>query len=116
MRLLIGKACHLVGDDEAGELELEAATAVFDKLGAALAPLQRAPIVEPTAHTQQHPLTPREVEVLRLIAAGKTNKVIAKELFLSKRTVDRHVSNILTKLGIASRSAATAYAYSNKLV
>lgn len=116
VRLLIGKACHFVGDEEAGELELEAATAVFDKLGAALAPLQRTSMVEPTTHTQQHPLTPREVEVLRLIAAGKTNKVIAKELFLSERTVDRHVSNILAKLGIASRSAATAYAYSNKLV
>ena len=54
--------------------------------------------------------------MLRLIAAGKTNKVIAAELVLSERTVDRHVSNIFTKLGLSSRAAATAYAYEHRLV
>jgi DNA-binding NarL/FixJ family response regulator len=61
-------------------------------------------------------LTPRELQVLRLVAAGKTNKAIAAELFLSGRTVDRHVSNIFNKLDVPSRTAATAYAYQHKLV
>ena len=60
-------------------------------------------------------LTPRERQVLRLVATGDTNKAIAAELVLSKRTVDRHVSNILTKLGVPSRTAATAYAYQHQL-
>jgi DNA-binding NarL/FixJ family response regulator len=60
-------------------------------------------------------LTPREAEVLRLVAVGKTNRGIAADLVLSERTVARHVSNILTKLGVASRSAATAYAYEHGL-
>ena len=61
-------------------------------------------------------LTGREVEVLRLIATGKTNRAIATELAISEKTVARHVSNILTKLDLPSRSAATAYAYSRNLV
>jgi len=61
-------------------------------------------------------LTPRELEVLRLIATGKTNKLIAKQLFLSEKTVDRHVSNIFVKLDVASRTAATAYAYEHELI
>ena len=61
-------------------------------------------------------LTARELEVLRLVAAGKTNKAIAKQLFLSGKTVDRHVSNIFNKVHVRSRAAATAFAYKNKLV
>jgi len=61
-------------------------------------------------------LTERELQVLRLVATGDTNKAIAAELALSERTVDRHVSNILTKLGVPSRTAATAYAYQHQLV
>ena len=63
-----------------------------------------------------HGLTPRELQVLRLVSAGRTNKAIADELVLSERTVDRHVSNIFTKLGVSSRAAATAYAYEHRLV
>ena len=63
-----------------------------------------------------HGLTPRELEVLRLVAAGETNKAIAATLVLSERTVDRHVSNIFAKLGISSRTAAAAYAYRHELV
>jgi DNA-binding NarL/FixJ family response regulator len=55
-------------------------------------------------------LTAREVQLLRLVATGQTNKAIAAELVLSERTVDRHVSNIFAKLGVSSRAAATAYA------
>jgi DNA-binding NarL/FixJ family response regulator len=61
-------------------------------------------------------LTTREVEVLRLLAAGKTNRAIASDLFISEKTVARHVSNIFTKLGLSSRSAATAYAYEHHLL
>ena len=61
-------------------------------------------------------LTRRELEVLELVASGKTNRAIATELFLSERTVARHVSNIFNKLGLSSRSAATAYAYEHRLV
>ena len=63
-----------------------------------------------------HGLTARELEVLRLVAAGRTNKAIAAELVLSERTVERHVSNIFAKLGVSSRSAATAFAYEHELV
>ena len=61
-------------------------------------------------------LTARELEVLRLVAAGKTNRAIAADLFLSEKTVARHVSNIFAKLGVSSRAAATAYAYEHDLV
>jgi DNA-binding NarL/FixJ family response regulator len=63
-----------------------------------------------------HGLTARELQVLSLVAAGQTNKTIASELVLSERTVDRHVSNIFTKLGVSSRTAATAYAYKHQIV
>ena len=63
-----------------------------------------------------HPLSVRELEVLRLVAAGKSNRTIGAELFISERTVERHVSNILSKLDLPSRAAATAYAYENQLV
>jgi DNA-binding NarL/FixJ family response regulator len=61
-------------------------------------------------------LSPREVEVLRLVATGRTNRAIAAELFISERTVERHVSNIFAKLDLSSRAAATAYAYRHLLV
>jgi DNA-binding NarL/FixJ family response regulator len=114
-RMLLGLACKALGDDEAASLELAAAKAVFERLGAAsdmarIDALQTAP-----AARRRNELTPRELQVLRLIAAGKTNKAIARQLAVSERTVDRHVSNILTRLGVPSRAAATAYAYDHKL-
>ena len=114
MRVLIGQACRALGDDEAAGLEFDAARSVFDRLGAQpdLARLDaaRAPTSPPG------PLTARELEVLRLIAAGHTNKGIAGELCLSERTIERHVSNILNKLDVPSRAAATAYACDHKLI
>ena len=59
-------------------------------------------------------LTERELEVLRLVATGKTNRSIAADLFLSEKAIARHVSNIFTKLGLSSRAAATAYAYEHE--
>ncbi|RZL86019.1 MAG: helix-turn-helix transcriptional regulator [Variovorax sp.] len=116
VRVMVGLACRALGDDEACRLELEAARAVFEQLGAAPdlvgidAQMGRA-AKAPAAHG----LTPRELQVLRLIATGKTNKTIAHELFVSEKTIDRHVSNIFDKIAVASRSAATAYAYQHQL-
>ncbi|HUG49465.1 MAG TPA: response regulator transcription factor, partial [Terrimesophilobacter sp.] len=77
----------------------------------ALAELERMSQSQP-----ESPLTPRETDVLRLVSAGHTNRVIARELFLSEKTVARHISNIFVKLGLSSRAAATAYAYEHGLV
>jgi ATP/maltotriose-dependent transcriptional regulator MalT len=116
VRLLIALACRELGDVESADLAFDAARALFERLGATpdLAHLDQ--VRKHATQANQHGLTPRELQVLRRIAAGKTNKVIATELFASERTIDRHVSNILTKLGVPSRAAATAYAYSHKLL
>jgi DNA-binding CsgD family transcriptional regulator len=115
VRVLVGQACRALADEDAARLEFGAARATFAELGAApdLAQLE-ALLVSATAPA--HRLTSRELEVLRLVAAGRSNKVIAKQLVLSERTVERHVSNILAKLAVASRAAATAYAYEHQLV
>ena len=97
--------------------ELEAAAALFEQYGHALnLGWARARLTEmhaaPTGGRQSHPrgLSAREVEVLRLVAAGRTNKEIAEELTLSVRTVARHITNIYTKIGARNRAEATAYA------
>lgn len=107
-RLLIAAACRALGDGESADRETVAAAAIFQRLGA-------VPDLARTQGTDEL-LSPREVEVLRLVATGATNRAIAADLVLSERTVDRHVSNILTKLGVSSRAAATAYAFERKLV
>jgi DNA-binding CsgD family transcriptional regulator len=116
VRVLIGLACRSLADDEAGELELGAARAVFERLGAAPELARLDSLSKRATSVPGHRLTSRELQVLRLITGGKTNKAIATELFLSERTIDRHVSNILTKLDVPSRAAATAYAYAHKLL
>lgn len=116
VRVLVGLACRALGDDEGCRLELEAARAVFRQLGAAPDLARIDAQVRRAAPASPHGLTPRELQVLRLVATGKTNKAIARELFLSEKTIDRHVSNFFDKLGVASRSAATAYAYEHKLI
>jgi DNA-binding CsgD family transcriptional regulator len=116
VRVRLGLACLALGDVDGSELELDAARAVFERLGAAHDLARLDALGKRAASAQQHRLTPRELQVLRLVAAGKTNKVIAVELSLSERTIDRHLSNILTKLNVPSRAAATAYAFTHKLV
>ena len=110
VRELLGRACGALGDEDSAALELEAARDAFVRLGAAddLARLEGA--------RAGHGLSPRELEVLRLVAGGATNRAIAAELVLSERTVDRHVSNILAKLRVPSRAAATAWAYEHRVV
>ena len=116
VRVLLGLACRALRDDETAALELEAARGVFAQLGAALDLARVDSLTQHASSIDAHGLTPRELQVLRLVAAGETNKAIAAELVLSERTVDRHVSNIFTKLGVSSRAAATAYAYKHQLV
>jgi DNA-binding CsgD family transcriptional regulator len=116
-RLLVGLTCRALGDEDSARMELDGARWVFQQLGASpdLARVQRF-LGAPDRGKQDGPLTLREVQVLRLVAAGKTNRAIAEDLFLSEKTVARHVANIFTKIDVSSRSAATAYAYENDIV
>jgi DNA-binding NarL/FixJ family response regulator len=115
VRVLIGHVCRALGDDDAAELELEAAKSVFERLGAR-PDLARLDAPNTLSRPASRPLlTARELHVLRLISTGRTNKEIAEQLNLSERTIDRHVTNILTKLDVRSRTAATTYAYDHKL-
>ena len=115
-RELIALACESLGDEDGARLELEAARETYVRLGAAgdLARIRRTAGLDRAANS--HELTQRELEVLRMLSAGDTNKQIAARLVLSVRTVDRHVSNIYTKLGVSSRAAATGYAHQHGLV
>jgi ATP/maltotriose-dependent transcriptional regulator MalT len=110
-RELIGRACSVLGDDEAAGLELEAARELYERLGAA-PDLGR--ISAPAG--AKHGLSERELEVLRLVAAGKSNREIASTLVISEHTVARHLQNIYAKLRVSSRAAATAFAFEHELV
>ena len=116
VRVLLGEACRILGDEDTAALELEAAHEIFERLGAAPDLTRLESLDRDSASVPALGLTSRELEVLRLVAGGETNRAIATELVLSERTVDRHVSNIFTKLGVTSRAAATAYAYKHQLV
>lgn len=111
LRLLIAEACAVLGDEEAAAMEAMAGRSALQSLGVA-----RSRVVADRADSSPSGLTPREDEVLRLLAQGKSNRVIAQELVVSEKTVASHVSHIFTKLGVSSRSAATAYAYEHDLV
>jgi len=111
VHVLVGQACRALGDADGAQLELDAASRIFQQLGAAPALAKIAPPPVPAGG-----LTARELQVLRLVAGGRTNRAIADELAISEKTVARHVSNIFTKLDLPSRSAATAYAFRHGLV
>jgi DNA-binding NarL/FixJ family response regulator len=113
VRLLIAVACRELGDGAGAELEFAAARAALEELGAQ-PDLERLASLAGSSGPGG-PLSRREREVLRLVAAGKTNRTIAAELFISEKTVARHLSNIFTKLGLSSRAGATAYAYRHGL-
>lgn len=115
-RILIGLACRELGDDDTAAMELDASRWVFGRLGAAPDLAQVDRLMAKDSSRLPAGLTAREAEVLRLVASGRTNRAIASDLFLSEKTVARHVSNIFTKLGVTSRSSATAFAFQNDLV
>jgi DNA-binding CsgD family transcriptional regulator len=107
-RLQLGRALRGLGDEQSAVTELAAARRTFAELGAAPAEQEAATLI-----TRTYPggLTAREAEVLRLVAAGKSNPEIAAQLFLSEKTVARHLSNIFTKIDVTSRTAAASFAY-----
>jgi DNA-binding CsgD family transcriptional regulator len=114
--VLIGLACRALGDPHTAAIELDTARAVFRQLGAA-PDLARVEALSPTARPKAlMGLTARDVEVLALVATGKTNREIAAALVISEHTVARHVQNILAKLGVSSRTAAGAFAFEHGLV
>ena len=115
VRVLIAAACTALGDADAAALELDAARWAFERLGAT-PDLARLDAVRTAATAGTPGLSTRELQVLRLVASGRTNREIGAELHISERTVERHVSNIFSKLDVASRAAATAYAYRHQLV
>jgi DNA-binding CsgD family transcriptional regulator len=115
-RELLGLACRALGDRAGGRMELEAARAAYESLGARPDVARVDALLANKPDAGGHGLTPREVQVLQLVAAGKSNKEVADALSLSAKTVERHVGNILTKLDVPSRVAATAWAYQHDVV
>ena len=115
-RVLVGLACRRLGDEDAATLELEAARQAFADLGAApdLAALHS--LTAPPEHVDTGGLTARELEVLRLVAAGKSNREVAAALTISEHTAARHLQNIFAKLHVSSRTAASAFAFEHDLV
>jgi DNA-binding NarL/FixJ family response regulator len=113
----VGMACRALGDAEAAALELGAARGIFEQLGAGrdVTRIDSLTAAGPGS-ISAHGLTEREMEVLRLVAAGKSNRQIAAELVISDHTVRRHLQNIFAKLGVSSRAAATAFAFRHDLV
>lgn len=112
VRVLVGLACRALGDEDAAAMEIETGAETFARLGAA-PDLTHAESL--FGNTEPSLLSPREIEVLRLLAAGATNRGIAAELVLSEKTVARHVSNIFAKLGVGTRTAAAAYAFAHRI-
>jgi DNA-binding NarL/FixJ family response regulator len=116
VRVLIALACRELGDHDAADLELGTAGEIFRRLGAAPDAARVETLLQKQKPEFKGPLTAREVQVLKLVASGRTNRVIAGKLGISEKTVARHLSNIFNKLDLSSRAAATAYAYQNQLV
>jgi DNA-binding NarL/FixJ family response regulator len=113
VRVLVARACQTLGDEDGTALELNAAAAVVERVGAA-ADARHVAALRNRARLPDG-LTAREVDVLALIAEGRTNKEAAASLVISEKTVARHLANIFTKLGVSSRTAAAAYAIEHGL-
>lgn len=115
VRMTLAAADRAAGDDEGARLELRAARAVFERLGAVPDARRAAALLSTVRRHLPGELTEREVQVLRLVAAGRTNRAVASELVISEHTVARHLNNIFAKLDVSSRAAATAYACTHGL-
>jgi DNA-binding NarL/FixJ family response regulator len=115
VRVLIALACRSLGDDDGAEMELDAARSAFAELGATPDVARVEALSLGGHHAVAGGLTAREVQVLSLVATGRTNRQIATHLVISEKTVASHVSHIFAKLGVSSRSSATAYAYKHDL-
>jgi DNA-binding NarL/FixJ family response regulator len=116
-RVLVGLACAALGDEDSAVLELEAARDAFTHLGAAPDAARVDALTRPAASRRAaHGLTARELEVLRLVARGKSNREIASALVISDRTVARHMQNIFAKLRVSSRTAASVFAFEHDLL
>ena len=114
--VLIAAVCDRRGDQDGRRLELDAARRLFKQLEAEPCLARIAEHRERATRQPSSSLSERETQVLRLLAAGKTNRDIAEELVISEKTVARHVSNIFDKLGVSSRAGATACAYKDNLI
>jgi DNA-binding NarL/FixJ family response regulator len=114
--LLLAGVCEKRGDQDTRRLEFETARRIFTQLGAEPCLARIAEQSARASHQRIGPLSQRETQVLRLLAAGKTNRAVAEELFISEKTVARHVSNIFDKLGVSSRAGATAWAFQHNLI
>ncbi|HEY3409771.1 MAG TPA: LuxR C-terminal-related transcriptional regulator [Propionicimonas sp.] len=114
-RTLVGRCLLALGDDDAAQMEFDAARQAFTRLGA-VPDLAQLDADLRVSNPLPDGLTAREAEVVRLVAEGLSNRAVAQKLFLSEKTVARHLSNVYLKLGITSRAAATAYAYDRGLV
>lgn len=115
-RVKIGLACRAMGDEDAAGLELGSAHATFDRLDASTDLARVAQLLDAAGRRSPSALTDRECEVLRLVAAGMTNREVASTLHISPHTVGRHLQNVFTKLGVTSRAAATAHAYEHGIL
>jgi DNA-binding CsgD family transcriptional regulator/predicted negative regulator of RcsB-dependent stress response len=116
VRLLLGEVCAALGDGDGALLEWDAARYTFEELGA-IDDLARVEArLSPEPPSRPSGLTEREVEVLRLVARGRTNRQIADALVLSEHTVRRHMQNVFHRLGVSSRAAAAAFAVEHHLV
>jgi DNA-binding NarL/FixJ family response regulator len=111
---LLGRALRAAGDEDDALLEVRSAIAAFDRLGA-VPDRDAATALLPGTDALPGGLSPREVQVLRLVAAGKSNREIAAELVISEHTVARHLQNMFAKMGVSSRSAATAFAFEHDI-
>jgi DNA-binding CsgD family transcriptional regulator len=116
LRVLIGLACRELGDREGEEMELDAAHRMFQQLGAAPDRARVEALSQAASTRSPGGLSAREVQVLALVARGKSNREIGAELIISDRTVARHMSNIFTKLNLSSRTAASAFAFEHDIV
>ena len=115
-RMLMARCLRMLGDEDTAVLEVSVARRIFTRLGAKPDLAHAGSIVAKAPAVSTYGLTRRELEVLRMLATGLTNRAIADELVVAVRTVDTHVSSILTKLGVSSRTGATSFAYRHHLV